>query len=131
MQDSIFTQIIKGEIPCHKIYEDDQTFAFLDIHPIQLGMVLVVTKRPAKDFTELSHDELCALMDTVQKIAKRLKEVFPHKKRIGVMLEGLDVDHTHVKVFPIDTGDEFRHDPDMNQEPDHAALAAMAKKIAI
>jgi len=130
MPDSIFTKIINGEIPCHKVYEDENTFAFLDIQPVQPGMVLVVTKRPAEDFIQLTDDELHTLMDAVKKIAQRLKQVFPAKKRIGVMLEGLDVAHTHVKVFPIDSGDEFRTSPDMDAEPDHAALAAMAKRLA-
>jgi histidine triad (HIT) family protein len=130
MNDSIFTKIIKGEIPSHKVYEDDQTFAFMDIHPIQPGMVLVVTKRPAEDFTELTEDELVALMRTVKKIATKLKEVFPDKRRIGVMMEGLDVAHTHVKVFPISSGNEFRAPQDMSAEPDHGALAEMAKKLA-
>ncbi len=130
-QASIFTKIIKGQIPSHKIYEDNQTFAFMDIHPIQPGMVLVVTKRPAEDFTELTADELNALMSTVQRVAQKLKEVFPDKKRIGVMLEGLEVAHTHAKVFPIDSGDEFRAKPDMTAEPDLAALAELAAKLAL
>ena len=49
---------------------------------------------------------------------------------IGVMIEGLEVDHVHVKIFPIDTGDEFRREPDVNQEPDHETLERLAKKLA-
>ncbi len=130
MEDSIFTKIIKGEIPCHKIYEDEHTFAFLDIYPIQPGMTLVVTKHQVEDFTQLSAEELSVLMTTVQRVAKRLKQVFPDKKRIGVQIEGLDVPHVHVKVFPIDTGAEFRAAQDTSKDPDHAALAEMAKRIA-
>jgi histidine triad (HIT) family protein len=130
MQDSVFTKIIKGEIPCHKVYEDEHTLAFLDIHPVQPGMTLVVTKQQVEDITQLSDDEFQALMATVKKVSARLHEVFPNKKRIGVQIEGLDVPHTHVKLFPIDSGQEFRTEPDFDSEPDHTALAAMAKKLA-
>jgi len=130
MEDSIFTKIIKGEIPCHKVYEDDSTLAFLDIHPVQPGMVLIVTKKQVEDFTQLTDDELVSLMSAVKAVAQRMKQVFPDKKRIGVQIEGLDVPHVHVKLFPINSGPEFRAAPDMTTEPDHAALAAMAKKLA-
>ncbi len=131
MTDTIFTKIIKGEIPCHKVYEDDKTFAFLDIHPIQPGQVLVVTKTPAESFLDLDDEDYVALMQTVRKVAGKLRRVFPDKKRIGVMIEGLDVPHVHVKLLPIDSGDEFRNVPDANAEPDHAALAKMAAKLAL
>ncbi len=127
---SVYTRIIKGELPCHKVYEDEYTFAFMDIHPIQPGHVLVVSKRQVPNFYELDDAEYDAFMRAVRKVAKRLKEVFPQKKRIGVMLEGLEVDHVHAKIFPVDTGDQFRSLPDPSVEPDHAALAELAKKIA-
>lgn len=127
---SIFTQIINGDIPCHKIYEDDRTFAFLDIHPIQPGHVLVVPKKEVAFVWDLEPDDYQALMATVQKVGRRLREAFSDKERVGVMIEGLDVaDHAHVKIFPFDKG-EYRSLPDMDVEPDHAALAEMAKKLA-
>ena len=130
MQDSIFTRIIKGEIPSHKVYEDEKTYAFLDIHPVQQGMTLVVPKTQVAQFTELDNDDYVALWQAVKKVAQRLHEMYPDKRRIGVQVEGLDVDHVHVKLFPIDTGAEFRKEPDMVTEPDHAALAELAKKLA-
>lgn len=131
MSDSIFTKIIKGEIPCHKVYEDEYTFAFMDIHPIQPGMVLLVTKNPAETVLDLPDKDYQALWAAARKIAKRMKEVFPDKKRVGIMVEGLEVPHAHVKIFPINTGDEFRAAPDMTAEPNHAALAEMANKLAL
>ena len=126
---SIFTKIIKGEIPCHKVYEDDQTLAFLDIHPIQTGQVLVVPKRQVAFVWDLEPEEYQALMATVHKVGKRLREIFPEKDRIGVMIEGLDVgDHAHVKVFPFSKG-EYRNLPDMNAEPNHDELAELAEKL--
>jgi len=130
MEDSIFTKIIKGEIPCHKIYEDDKTLAFMDIHPIQSGHVLVVSKDQVSNFYDLEPASYHALFITVQKVAKKLKEVFPNKTRIGVMIEGLDVDHAHAKVFPIDTPSEYRNVPDMSADPDDSALADLAQKLA-
>lgn len=131
MEDSIFTKIIKGEIPCHKVYEDDRTFAFMDIHPIQPGHVLLVSKEQVATVWDLSNENYAAMMQSVRKIARRLEEVFPSKKRIGVMIEGLEVDHAHIKIFPIDTGDEFRTEPDTHAAPDHQALAEMAEKLAL
>ncbi|MCA9309171.1 HIT family protein [Candidatus Saccharibacteria bacterium] len=131
MEESIFTKIIKGEIPCHKVYEDEFTFGFMDIHPIQPGHVLLVSKRQVTNFFDLSDEEYQGLMAATKKMARHMSGVFPDKKRIGVMIEGLDVDHVHVKLFPVDTGEQFRHEPDMNVEPDHDALADMAKRLSI
>ena len=131
MQDSIFTKIIKGEIPCHKVYEDDASFAFLDIHPIQPGQVLVVPKKQVGFVWDMDSEDYHKLMDSVQKVGRRIQEVFPDKRRVGVMIEGLDVaDHAHVKVFPFDDEEEYRHVPDGNAEPDHEALAEVAKRLA-
>ena len=130
MSDSIFTKIIRGEIPCHKVYEDADTFAFLDIHPIQPGHVLVVPKKQVGFVWDLQSADYQALMTTVQKIGRRIREVFPDKARVGVMIEGLDVaNHAHVKIFPFSTEEEFRAKPDMSAEADHDALAAIAAKL--
>lgn len=126
---SLFTKIINGEIPSHKIYEDEHTYAFLDIHPVQPGQVLVVPKQQVAFVWDLEEAEYRALMATVQKVGKRIREVFPDKDRVGVMIEGLDVvDHAHVKIFPFSKG-EYRTLPDMDAEPDHEALAAIAEKL--
>lgn len=132
MADSIFTKIIKGEIPSHKIYEDDKTFAFMDIHPIQPGHVLLVPKAQVPTVWELSYEDYKALTTAMRKIARKLQQVFPDKKRIGIIIEGLEMlDHAHVKIFPINSGDELRHLPDPDAEPDHSALAALAEKLKI
>ena len=132
MQDSIFTKIIKGEIPSHKIYEDEKTLAFLDIHPIQPGQVLVIPKVQCGFVWDMAEDDYQALMATVQKVGNRLREMFPDKRRVGVIIEGLDVtDHAHVKVFPFNNDQEFRNKADPNAEPDHVALAALAEKLKL
>ena len=129
MHDSIFTKIIKGKIPSHKIYEDDRTLAFLDIHPIQPGQTVVVPKNQVPFVWDLSAEDYRALMSTVQRVGRKLRAVFPQKNRVGVMIEGLDVDnHAHVVVLPFDTAAEYRGPShDATQEE----LAAMAEKLRI
>ncbi|HVX24572.1 MAG TPA: HIT family protein [Candidatus Saccharimonadales bacterium] len=131
MQDSIFTKIIRGEVPCHKVYEDKYAFAFLDIYPVQPGQVLVVPKKQVGFVWDLQDVDYQGLMRAVQLVGRRIREAFPEKSRVGVMIEGLDVaDHTHVKVFPFSTSEEYRKHPDMVGEPDHEALAKIAAKLA-
>lgn len=129
MADNIFTKIIKGEIPSHKVYEDDKTYAFLDIHPIQPGHTLVIPKIEVEFVWDLPPEDYQALMSTVYKVGNRLKEVLG-VPFIGEQIIGVDVPHAHVHVIPFSTVQEFRNVPDMNAEPDHAALAEMAKKLA-
>lgn len=128
MEDSIFTKIIKGEVPCHKVYEDEATMAFLDIHPVQPGHVLVVPKKQIEFVWDLPEDDYQWLMRTVQKVAMQLKSKLgmPY---VGSQVIGIDVPHAHVHLIPFSTVDEFRYIPDMAAEPDHAFLAEMAEKL--
>lgn len=129
MADSIFTQIIKGEIPCHKIYEDDKTIAFLDIRPSQPGHTLVIPKAEVDHLWDLPDEDYQALMASCKKVARRLREVLD-KQRVGVRVEGLDVPHAHVHLIPFTTAAEYEARGDASAEPDHQALAAMAKRLA-
>ena len=128
MQDSIFTKIVRGEIPCHKVYEDDRTFAFLDIHPAQPGHTLVIPKKQIQFIWDLDDEDYIAVMTTAKKVARHLRSTLgvPH---IGVKVIGLDVPHTHVHLIPFTTDDEYHVHPDHSVEPDHPALAALAKKL--
>ncbi len=130
MEDSLFSKIIKGEIPCHKIYEDDRTFAFLDIHPIQPGHTLVVPKKQVEFVWDLDNEDYHALMTTAKLIVQHLKQAFPEKARIAMIIEGLDVAHAHIKIFPFDNDTEFRYIPDLTVEPDHKTLSDIASKLA-
>lgn len=129
MQDSIFTKIIKGEIPAHKLYEDDKTLAFLDIHPVQPGHTLVISKKQVEFLWDLEASDYQALMATVQKLGHHLRKVTA-KPYVGVQVMGTDVPHAHIHLIPFATAAEFRHVPDGTVEPDHSALATMAKKLA-
>jgi len=129
MQDSIFTKIIKGEIPCHKVYEDDKTLAFLDIHPVQPGHALVIPKVQVEFVWDLSNEDYRAVMASAKNVALRLREVLG-TKYVGERIEGLGVPHAHVQLIPFNTLAEWNAPQDMDAEPDHAALAELAKKLA-
>ena len=126
---SIFTYIIRGEIPSYKIYEDDKTFAFLDIHPVQPGHILVVPKVQVDRIEDLSNDDYTALMQTVKKLMSRVAEVFGKDFRPCLKTLGFDVSHVHVHIIPCREGKDFDNHPDMKAEPDHEALKAMADKL--
>ncbi|MCW1908658.1 MAG: HIT family protein [Candidatus Saccharibacteria bacterium] len=129
MNDSIFTKIIKGEIPCAKVYEDDKTFAFLDIHPIQPGHILVITKQQVENFEELDDETLAHLFRTVKKAALKIKSTF-NPVKVGVRIEGFDVPHVHVHVYPCNTAEEFHGDMNRTQiEPDFKALDELAERL--
>lgn len=129
MADSIFTKIIKGEIPCHKIYENEKTFAFLDIHPKTPGHTLVVPKKQVEFVWDLEDADYQALMATAKKIALRIREVLD-APYVGELVLGVDVPHAHLHVYPFATPEQSHYIPDQSAEPDHAVLAAMAKKLA-
>lgn len=127
MEPSIFTKIINGEIPCHKIYEDDKTFAFLDIHPLRPGHVLVVPREQIEYVWDLPNDLYIAVMQTSKKIAQRQREVFGglvHERIVGT-----DVPHAHVQLVPFTADEDIIESQDMTSEPDHEALAAVAEKL--
>ena len=127
MQDSIFTKIIKGEIPSNKVYEDDKTFAFLDIHPLADGHVLVVPKTQVEFIWDLPAEEYQALMATVQKVGRHLREVMD-APYVGVEVIGVDVPHAHVHVVPFTTSDQLRRKVG-DDEPNYDKLAQLAEKI--
>ncbi len=130
MQDSIFTKIINSEIPAYKVYEDESTVAFLDIHPKQPGHVLVIPKKQVVQLWDLPDTDYQAVMRTCKKVADRLRAVLK-TARVGVQVIGLDVDHAHVHLIPFNTTKEFYTQSDMDADPDFPSLALMAKRIAI
>lgn len=98
--ETIFTRIIKGEIPCYKIAEDDRFFAFLDISPITKGHTLVVPKLQNDYIFDLEDEMLAEMMVFAKKVAKAIRQNV-ECARIGVAVIGLDVPHTHVHLVPI------------------------------
>lgn len=97
---SIFTRIIRGEIPCEKILEDERFFAFLDIRPIAPGHTLVIPKAQIDKVFDLDADSLAGILPFAQRIAKALEQAVPCK-RIGIMAAGFEVPHAHLHLVPI------------------------------
>ncbi len=98
---SIFTQIINGDIPSYKIYEDDKTFAFLDIHPETKGHTLVIPKKEVDKIYDLPDEDYKALMQTVKKLSKHLEKQLGARTLWKVV--GTDVPHAHVHLEPYDS----------------------------
>lgn len=97
---SIFSKIISGEIPCYKIAENENFFAFLDINPLAKGHTLIVPKQETDYLFDLDDDLYTGLFLFSKKIAKGIKQVVPCKK-VGVAVVGLEVAHAHIHLIPL------------------------------
>ena len=125
----MFTRIVTGEIPSHKVYEDEQTLAFLDIFSNVEGHVLVIPKQQVEFVWDLDDETYRAVMATVKAVARRLRTVLgvPH---VGVKVIGVDVPHAHVHLIPFTDTDAYQNAGHAQVEPDHEALAATAQRLA-
>lgn len=103
---TIFSKIIAGEIPCYKIAENEQFFAFLDIFPLVKGHVLVIPKIETDHFFDLSPEVLSGMLVFAQPIAKAIEKVFPCN-RCGISVVGLEVPHAHMHLVPINSADDL------------------------
>ena len=99
---SIFSRIIVGDIPCHKVAENENYFAFMDIAPLAVGHVLVVPKEEVDRYFDLSDKQLSELNLFAKKIAFAIEQVVPCK-RVGVAVIGLEVPHAHIHLVPINS----------------------------
>jgi histidine triad (HIT) family protein len=99
---TIFSKIIKGEIPCFKVAENDNFLAFLDINPLVKGHVLVIPKVEIDDFFDLDDSTLTEMILFSKEVSKKIKKVFPCKK-VGVTVIGLEVPHAHIHLIPINS----------------------------
>lgn len=97
---SIFTRIVKGEIPAHKILEDDKYLAFLDLRPVNPGHTLVIPKEEIDYIFDVEDELLKGLFVFAKKIAKAIRKSVPCKK-VGVIVAGIEVPHAHVHLIPI------------------------------
>ena len=97
---TIFSRIVKGEIPCYKIAEDDRFFAFMDINPVAKGHTLVIPKREVDYIFALDDNEIADMMVFAKKVAKAIEKAVPCK-RVGVAVIGLEVPHAHIHLIPI------------------------------
>lgn len=122
---SIFTKIIEGEIPSYKIYEDEKTLAFLDIHPEVPGHTLVIPKVEVDKVYDLSDEDYQGLMTTVKKVAQNMEKALG--KRVILKVIGVDVPHAHVHVMPMD--DNWEHGKTLS--PSEYEMRAMQEKLQI
>lgn len=127
MQESIFTKIIKGEIPSHKIFEDDKSLAFLDINPFTAGHTLVIPKVQVDHLWDADDELYEHLMSVAKKVAGRIRSVID-PPRVGILVEGFEVPHAHIHVFPMY---EAIRSTLKNQipKPTDQELAVMAEKL--
>jgi len=124
---SIFSRIVNGELPCHKIAETTEYLAFLDIRPQVKGHTLCIPKREEDYIFDLTDAELAGLMVFAKRVAKAIQQVVPCK-RIGIAVVGLEVPHAHVHLMPLNAISDlsFKQPIDMSG----AELAALAAQIA-
>jgi histidine triad (HIT) family protein len=124
---SIFTKIINGQIPCFKVAESDDFFAFLDINPNAKGHTLVVPKKEVNKLFDLDENTYLGLMQFSKKVAKALEKVVPCE-RIGLTVIGLEVPHVHVHLIPLHSmkNIDFKHKEKMTSEE----FTALAQKIS-
>ena len=120
---SIFSKIIAGEIPCYKIYEDEKTLAFLDIHPETPGHTLVIPKVEVDKLYELEMEDYLAVMKTVKILASRMEKVLG--KRTLMKVIGTDVPHAHVHLVSLDPDYQYGQVVEMTEEE----MKEMQKKL--
>lgn len=123
---SIFTKIVNGEIPCYKIAEDKDYFAFLDINPVQKGHVLVIPKQEVDYIFDLEPSVLGGLHQFAQRVAKAVKKAIPCKK-VAVVVLGLEVPHAHIHLIPMNSESDVRFTNKMELSQDE--FKAIAEKI--
>jgi histidine triad (HIT) family protein len=130
---NIFAKILRGELPCHKVYEDDVALAFMDIMPRADGHVLVLPKAPSRNLLDADPSILAKLIARVQKIARAVKSalgadgvtILQYNERAG----GQIIFHLHFHIIPRWTGVELR--PHTGAQEKHEVLDGYAKKIAV
>ena len=126
---TIFTKIVNGEIPCYKVAENDNYFAFLDINPLNEGHTLVVPKREEDYIFDLQDDELAGLMQFAKKVAISLKTNL-HCKRVAVVVLGMEVPHSHIHLIPMNSeADVDFRKPKLQLSPER--FAEIAEKIKL
>ena len=126
---TIFTKIVNGEIPCYKVAEDENYFAFLDINPLAEGHTLVIPKREEDYIFNLEDEELGGLMKFAKKVAASLKANI-ECKRVAVVVLGLEVPHAHIHLIPIssEADVDFRK-PKLQLSQDQ--FVAIAEKVKL
>lgn len=122
---SVFSKIIAGEIPCYKIYEDERTFAFLDIHPETAGHTLVVPKVEVDKLYDLGVEDYLAVMKTVKMLAKRMETILGKRTLLKVI--GTDVPHAHVHLVSFDPNYKYGQEIELSEKE----MEELQRKLAV
>ncbi len=125
---TLFTRIVNGEIPCHKVAGNDHFLAFLDIMPLTKGHVLVIPKTEVDYIFDLEDDLLGDMMVFAKQVARKMKLVLPCR-RIGVTVIGLEVPHAHIHLIPINGLSDMDFSKPKLQ-PSQSELAEVAQLIS-
>lgn len=125
---SIFSKIVKGEIPCYKVAEDERFLAFLDIFPLAIGHVLVIPKTETDYLFDLDDNNFAGLMLFSKRVALALKKAVPCKK-VGVAVLGLEVPHAHIHLVPLNSESDINFSKPKLKLTE-AELTHIAEKIA-
>ena len=121
---SIFTKIINGEIPCYKVAETDEFFAFLDINPNSKGHTLCVPKKEVDKLFDLDEETYNGLMSFSRRVAKAIESVVPCE-RVGMAVIGLEVPHVHIHLIPLHSMEDARFTSKATMSPEEfESLAA-------
>jgi len=123
---TIFTKIVKGEIPCYKVLEDESFLAFLDVNPNAKGHTLCIPKKETNKIFDIADSEYASLMLFSKKVAVALEKTIPCK-RIGMAVIGLEVPHAHVHLIPLNEMDEMRFHNKVKMTP--VEFESLAKSI--
>ena len=126
--ETIFSKILRSEIPCHKVAENERFLAFLDIQPLKRGHVLVIPKTETDYIFDLEDETLSEMILYSKEVAARIKAVFPCKK-VGVAVIGLEVPHAHIHLIPINTMNDMNFAND-KLRLEQNELAEIAEKIS-
>lgn len=125
---TIFSKIVSGEIPCHKVAETENCLAFLDINPVRLGHTLCIPKKEVDYIFDLEDDLLTELTIFSKKVSAAIAKEFPCN-RVGVTVIGLEVPHAHIHLIPINTLIDMDFTkPKLN--PGHEVLGEIAKRLS-
>jgi len=128
---TVFSRIVNGEIPAHKVAESNDYLAFLDINPLTLGHVLVIPKRETDYVFDIADNEYMGLWLFAKIVAQGIKRVYPCE-RVGVAVVGLEVAHAHIHLIPINTVDDMNFSrPKLQLTQDELAESAEAIRKAI
>lgn len=127
---TLFTRIVNGEIPCHKLYEDDHCLSFLDLRPINPGHALVIPKQEIDYIFDVPDDLLQHMITVAKTVARAIDQAVPCR-RVGVIVAGLEVPHAHIHLVPIHGIGDINFANARDAAPDELAATAAAVRARL